>query len=127
MGAKREEEEEGSQKKRKKSKKTKGGEVKEMASFGIFLYLAILCLFTVSKVHAKHFLVETEGEVGDRGVGDESSGLNRLAQSATGLDEKGNKWISLCRCEDGCEIITGPDGCECRNTEANHDCDFLPL
>ena len=80
-----------------------------------------------SKTHAKHFLVETEGEVGDSDIGDESSGLNRLAHFATGLDEKGKKWTSLCRCEDGCEIINGPNGCECRNTDKNQDCDFLPL
>ena len=35
------------EKERKKSTRTKGGEVEEMASFGIFLHLAILCFFTV--------------------------------------------------------------------------------
>ena len=37
----------GSQKERKKPTKTKGEKVKVMASFGIFLHLAILCFFTV--------------------------------------------------------------------------------
>merc|ERR1712179_523559 len=64
-------------KERKESTKTKGGKVEVMASFGIFLQLAILCFFTVSKVHAKHFMVETEGDVGDVEGGDYSSGLNR--------------------------------------------------
>merc|ERR1712112_441161 len=57
-------------KERKKSTKTKGGKVEVMASFGIFLQLAILCFFTVSKVRAKHFMVETEGDVGDVEGGD---------------------------------------------------------
>merc|ERR1712105_585103 len=60
----------GSKKERKKSTKTKGGKVEVMASFGIFLQLAILCFFTVSKVRAKHFMVETEGDVGDVEGGD---------------------------------------------------------
>merc|ERR1711909_79441 len=38
----------GNQKERRKSTKTKGGEVEEMANFGIFLQLSILCFFTVS-------------------------------------------------------------------------------
>ena len=37
----------GSQRGRKKSTKGKGGEVEEMANFGIFLQLSILCFFTV--------------------------------------------------------------------------------
>ena len=37
----------GSQRGRKKSTKGKGGEVEEMASFGIFLHLAVLCFFIV--------------------------------------------------------------------------------
>merc|ERR1712179_408542 len=60
----------GNKKERKKSTKTKGGKVEVMASFGIFLQLAILCFFTVSKVRAKHFMVETEGDVGDVEGGD---------------------------------------------------------
>ena len=42
----------GSKKERKKSTKTKGGEVEEMANFGIFLQLSILCFFTVRYAEA---------------------------------------------------------------------------
>merc|ERR1712025_981897 len=77
----------GSKKERKKSTKTKGGKVEVMASFGILLHLAILCFFIKSKVHGKHFLIATEGDVGDGeggdgDSGDYSSGLNR--QNACG-------------------------------------------
>merc|ERR1712025_643347 len=60
----------GSKKERKKSTKTKGGKVEVMASFGILLHLAILCFFIKSKVHGKHFLIATEGDVGDGEGGD---------------------------------------------------------
>merc|ERR1712179_626545 len=40
-----------------------GLRVEVMASFGIFLHIAILCFFTVSKVHAKHFPIETKDDV----------------------------------------------------------------
>merc|ERR1712025_792774 len=64
--AKREKQHQGSQKERKKSTKTRGRKVEVMASFGIFLHLAILCFFTVSKVHAKNFLIETGDDVKPR-------------------------------------------------------------
>merc|ERR1711974_459734 len=41
-------------------KKRRKEVVAAMASFDIFLHLAILCFFTLSQVRAKHFLVETK-------------------------------------------------------------------
>merc|ERR1712105_150552 len=110
----------GSKKERKKSTKTKGGKVEVMASFGIFLQLAILCFFTVSKVHAKHFMVETEGDVGDVEGGDYSSGLNRQGITKSSATAPVLRPVlapvlaARCNC-DWCEDAfgTGDGECDC--------------
>merc|ERR1712212_943105 len=49
-------------KKKSKSRKKRGKEVAAMASFDIFLRLAILCFLALSQVRAKskHYLIETK-------------------------------------------------------------------
>merc|ERR1712179_231346 len=125
----------GNKKERKKSTKTKGGKVEVMASFGIFLHLAILCFFIKSKVHGKHFLIATEGDVdeGDtnanaiaNGGGDGACG-NAVATGVSGVIKatarcvchcpspgwRNNIVIAVAKCQCVCNGIEGPYGrCE---------------
>merc|ERR1712179_388659 len=123
----------GNKKERKKSTKTKGGKVEVMASFGIFLQIAILCFFIKSKVHGKHFLIATEGEVGDGEVGDGACGNtvatgNAVATGTSGVIKatarcvchcpspgnwRNNIVIAVAQCKCVCNGIEGPYGrCE---------------
>merc|ERR1712051_139213 len=54
-------------KKKSKSRKKRGKEVAAMASFDIFLRLAILCFLALSQVRAKskHYLIETKDHKDD--------------------------------------------------------------
>merc|ERR1712025_1108043 len=91
----------GSKKERKKSTKTKGEKVEVMASFGIFLQLAILCFFIKSKVHGKHFLIETKGDGGDGEGGDGEGGDGDSGDYSSGLNRQN---------ADACAVATGDTG-----------------
>merc|ERR1712105_269161 len=111
----------GSKKERKKSTKTKGGKVEVMASFGIFLHLAILCFFIKSKVHGKHFLIATKGDVGHGDSGDYSSSSS--CGSAVGIGSGLVRAKVRCVCH--CNSLSEMGGFESPTAIAIAECECV--